>query len=246
MNLVKLTVINIHINTPHIHRMDLIPKWTLSETPIQPTGWYKIIHREFDHSWLGHPTVDSLSPGKEYNSTMNLSQDGWVSGGFHIYTKETLFITTLASNFVLAEISIPEKYRNKVYKDGARTIVEGFKVERFCDLKDSELWNDPEYCKYMFEKNPDAVRYIPNATYDMWLNAVSRDAFILAYLPKDMFTLEICTAAMNNCVHAIYCVPEEFQTEELCLMAIRQKSCNVSFIKNMTDTLYLEMEKYKD
>lgn len=82
----------------------------------------------------------------------------------------------------------------------------------------------------------------------MWLNALSWEFYLLKYLPKDMFTLEICTAAVNNRACALRYVPAEFQTEELCLLAIRRQTYrDVGIhIKNMTDALYLELEKTKN
>ncbi len=89
-----------------------------------------------------------------------------------------------------------------------------------------------------------AIQYIPNATYDMWLNALSWEFYLLKYLPKDMFTLEICTTAINKRPYFIKFVPKEFQTEELCLLAIHNnRTCDKLYIKNMTDTIYLELKK---
>ncbi len=122
-------------------------EWTRSETPIEPTGWHALVY------YGGrNPAIRGLSPGKEYYSAINLSQDGWVSGGINIYTKETLRFPWIDDKYLLVEVSIPEEYRNKVYTSGDYTKVEGFKVERFCDVKDSELWKDQEYCEYAFKK----------------------------------------------------------------------------------------------
>ena len=91
-----------------------------------------------------------------------------------------------------------------------------------------------ENCDIKNFKSPMA--YIPEniKTYIFCLRSVMKDPGSLEFIPKDIIDYRICKEAVSLGGEMIFHVPEEFQTEELNLLAIKQSWQAIRHIKEQT------------
>ena len=57
------------------------------------------------------------------------------------------------------------------------------------NIKELEVWYDPEYCLKAVERNGDALRYVKDQTESVCLKAVESDGDALQYVAKIFWDL---------------------------------------------------------
>jgi hypothetical protein len=88
-------------------------------------------------------------------------------------------------------------------------------------------------CLAAIRKNPEALKYVENQTYDMCFLAVSLDGCTIRYVKEQ--SEELCILACNNHPCAIYYITN--QTPAICRAALSKKGINLRDIKEQTEEL---------
>src|SRR5206468_2452135 len=94
-------------------------------------------------------------------------------------------------------------------------------------------------CLNTIPKDPDfqhIMKHTKMLEYIEWLNKVSRDGWVLEYVPDELKTNELCLAAVSNNGCALEYVPDELKTNELCLAAVSRNGWVLEYVPDELKT----------
>src|SRR5206468_386806 len=94
-------------------------------------------------------------------------------------------------------------------------------------------------CLNTIPKDPDfqhIMKHKKMLEYIEWLNKVSRDGWVLEYVPDELKTHELCLAAVSNCGYALQFATDELKTPELCLAAVSKEGYALEYVPDELKT----------
>ncbi len=103
-----------------------------------------------------------------------------------------------------------------------------------------ETLKTKEFCDYAFNCHAEAIIGIPDQfkTPKMCEQAIEKGAWIyphmmeeiVASIPGNMLTRDLCLKALNRCGTALKSIPEKLRTFELCWTAVSQDPSALAFV----------------
>lgn len=104
-----------------------------------------------------------------------------------------------------------------------------------CNLKDIENQTE-QLCITAVKLNGNALKYVKVQTPDIVKYAVETTGTAIKYVLPELITLELCINAIEKNAWAFEYLTD-YQTPELCMMAVLKEPLNIRFVKELTGVL---------
>jgi len=109
-------------------------------------------------------------------------------------------------------------------------------VERFIELENWDKWNDYEFCLKFVKRNPAAIQFIKEPSYELRMIAVKNGRNVLKYIDEQ--TEELCRIAIIKSDGFSFKDVKD-KTLALCLLAVKKDPWNIQFVENQTPAVCL-------
>lgn len=137
----------------------------------------------------------------------------------------------------LALIKIPDDARVYIEEDK-------FKANKLIIKKITDFSDIGDNCWInMIPKNAGALKFVKNQTKDICELAVQKNGTSIEYVKEEFLTEDICIMAVKNNYLALAYISK--QTDEMCRLAVQQNSSALYYVKNraLVNELYDSIKK---
>jgi len=118
------------------------------------------------------------------------------------------------------DVIIPDDAR--VYVDKHKFKTDKFILKNMTPIKDLKCWYDNKFCWKAVTQNYNALKYVINQSDKMCKYIVKNNGYAIRHVKNLTYT--ICMIAVEHDGMALQFIPQKFQTENICIVAVNTNS----------------------